>query len=591
MTISVSLSGNQLSLKILNGPDWNADLAAIKALPDRNYNGDLKTWQVPWYLAPDVVRQIPTAIITSDIQGILSEVRPLNKISELAPIIYPLEFSKPPLSYQERYIRISPTKRRTLLAMEQGTGKTFSSLERARVLGYKRLLIVCPKVVCANWRTEIRAVLGETAIIYQGTKSKREKHRAQVLSDYRAPVICTYETVGEITEMLQQTVFDHVIFDEAHLFSNPESKRFAQVVALRDRVPRAAIQCLTGTPMQHRIRDLWAILHVLEPLWAGAYQAFRDRYELPVRWMDKRIKTSAGWRLMRVPIKWKPQNLDELREKLECISFRVRREDVTSFRDSMEMVTVELTPKQRRMYDLLRKKILVELDNREISLRHVPVRLLRLLQAAEGCFNFEDTNWESGKLEYVKDVLDNTDQKVIVWSRFKPITEILGWIYKGKAVIYNGDKSDNYKQLAKWAFNGVDNEEDRAEYYRLRSRLKEEFPFEPGEAQFFFGTIDMRSSLGMNLHRDCWMQIFTSFSWMGAANAQAADRLRRIGQESEVVRTLFLVAEDTFEAQALSLIMRNFSNTVRALDGTERMSFRNIQDIIELLRDVSISIS
>lgn len=590
MTIYGSLSQSKLTLKILNGPQWEGDLAQVKALPERRWNKDIKLWEVPWYLTPEVSKLCGDRLLLEPAaEKLLGQVRPRTLLAESAPNLLPMEFSRCLKTYQERYVRLSKDRNRLLCACEMGTGKTVSALERVKALGYLRLCIVCPKAVCTNWRTEVEKVLGQEALVYQGTAPKRAGKLLEVCLGSQ-PVIATYETFGELINAFKDGIlgtFDQLIFDEAHLMSNPTSKRFKTAQEFMLQHPdNIGLQLLTGTPMQHRVRDIWALFHLLDPLGAGSFTAFKEKYEEPTRWMDKKLEVAPGkWVSKRIAIAWKPVNLHLLREELDTQMFRVRREDVTTFRDAMEPITVELTLAQRRLYDKVRSQILLELDNRDLNLRHVPVRLLRLLQAAEGAFNLDPKREDSGKLEYIKELLDSTDKKVIVWSRFKPITEILGRLYADRCVVYNGDRSDNYKDLAKWCFNGVETEKDAEHFSELRSKVKPLGGFEPGGAQFFFGTLDMRSCLGMNLHSDCYTQVFSSFSWLGAVNAQAADRLRRIGQKSEYVSTSFLISEDTFEAAALELIMSNFQNTIEAIDGKEKMSYKQIEQIVEVLRE------
>jgi hypothetical protein len=604
MTILLDKLSETLTLKILKGGNWDYDLERIKSIHNRKFNSNTKLWEVPWGQLGDIFLKFqPHEILWHNPEIELLKTAwqsSMVKIEESEPETREHQFSKTPRDYQERYVRINRRYTRLLCAMEQGVGKTFSSLERIKLLGYKRVLVICPKVVCTNWRTEMRAILGgSTSIIYQGTKSKRLKQLKQIQDAPEANVIATYETVSEIGQAIKDGIietFDQVIIDEAHLASNFETGRFKDINEITNVICRhAGVQALTGTPMQHRIRDIWGILYLLNPLYAGSRDAFLLKYEMVTRTIKKRVPLKRNgrqifdaegkpkWLDLVIPVAWKPINMDLLREYLGCIMFRVTRAVATDFLETMETVTVDLTPSQRRMYVSIRDDILVELEQRILDLKNAPVRMLRLLQAAEGLFNFEFEKQDSCKLDYIIHELDNSEEKIIVWSKFEPITRILGEKYKDCGVIYSGKQSDKKKILAKWAFNGVDSPEDHEEYEKLRKGV--DWPFEPGGAKFFFGTIDMRSSLGMNLHRECRRQIFSSFSWQGVANAQAADRLRRIGQEAEEVLTQFLVADGTFEQRALELVLSNYNNTIKALDGSEGLSYKQIDQIIELLRE------
>lgn len=602
--ITVDLAGETLRVNILKADTFQADLQTVKDIPGRKWNGEL--WEFPWYQLGDILEAFGNReiLFKSDVVKDLADRLQFSLIPwrKLGSSFEEIAFTKFPKPFQERYVRINSSRNRTLCSFDQGTGKTYTSLERAKFLGVQRLLIVCPKVVCANWKAEAREVFAKEAIIYQGTKPQRAKTAQTISSEVDRPVICTYETAYEIAGMIDGglPIFDQIIIDEAHLISNPTSKRFNETVNLVRKNKKAGIQCLTGTPMQHRIKDIWAILYILNPLVAGGYEAFTQRYMKPIRFKEvtftlrgkngKPIFDDKGKPLTKTVIKeiaWRPINLPKFEVLMDSISYRVKREDVVSFDDQVDTVTVELTDRQRRLYNRLCDEMMVELSEKRLNLRHVPVRLLRLLQAAEGLFNFEENNWESGKLEYIRHVLDNTDDKVIIWSRFKPITDILGSLYSEQSVVYNGSRTDGYKQFAKWSFNGIDHQNDLEEFQKLSKRHTKEEK-EPGWAQFFFGTIDMRSSLGMNLHQDCSRQIFSSFSWQGAANMQAADRLRRIGQKSERVRTDFLVAENTFEAKALSTVLSNFKDTMEALDGRQGISFKKVEQMLGILKDARL---
>lgn len=596
MSITLDLQDRSLLLQILRGDSWSTDLEKLKAIDGRKWSG--KFWELPWFQLRDVLETWPASQIifkTPRLQVLKDSLTEFEKPwNSLAPYLGPLATGVPLRTYQEKYVRINHGRHRLLCAWEMGVGKTLASLERAKALGVQRLLIVCPKVVKENWRSEARRVLGECQI-YHGTPAQRRK-KVPNLGDL---VITTYEMAAELATLVesgQVLQFDQIIIDEVHLIKDPTKLRFKNLEKLVRLQKNAGIQCLSGTPIQHRLRDLWAPLHLLNPLLVGGYAAFADKFTYPVKWNTVKYtpKTKSGRPALdengkplvivtRKPCAWKTKNLGELQKLLDALSYRVTREHITTFEDSVETTIVELTDRQRFMYDQIRDNILIELQDRSLSLRHVPVRLLRLLQAAEGLFNFQLDN-ESGKLEYIRHVLDNTDDKVVIWSRFRPITDILGQLYPDQAVIFNGTRSDGYKKLAKWAFNGCD-PQDLDEFERLAAK----YPtpggvYRPGSAQFFVGTIDIRSSLGMNLHSDCSRQIFSSFSWLGAANAQAADRLRRVGQKADRVRTEFLLGEDTFEFNALNTVMQNFQDMSAILDGRETLSYKQMQTIITDLR-------
>jgi hypothetical protein len=225
--------------------------------------------------------------------------------------------------------------------------------------------------------------------------------------------------------------------------------------------------------------------------------------------------------------------------------------------------------------------------------------MLRLLQIAEGAYNIDENSEESGKLEYICHDLDNTEDKVIIWSRFKPVTHILYKKYRDKAVLYNGDVPLRDRILAKYAFQGGLSENEELIWHQNRGKLpisyikkgepeyyKPKFNGHiraPGGAQFFFGTLDFRSSIGINLHNSCSRQIFPSFHFNGGVNEQAKSRLTRLGQEADKVVTQYLVSLGTIEPECLASVFKRFKQSQQIITGQFEESESLGREVIGLL--------
>ncbi len=304
--------------------------------------------------------------------------------------------------------------------------------------------------------------------------------------------------------------------DEGHLVSHEESKRYQAVQKLMLKHPSALKYAITGTPCNDKLVDLWGLINLLSPELAGPEDYWNQRYERVVKSFKKQIQVknkrtgkpvfnndgSPKTFTVEIPLIKETQNLDELAEKLKSIMFRVQMEGNVEFKDETKIITVPLTVNQKKLYTSIKEEILTELDSRFITVQVAAVKMLRLLQAAEGLFNFDSTNLESGKLDYIVDFLKNSNEKVVVWSRFQEITNLLGSLFPTESVVYNGEKSKKYKTLAKWAFNGVYDNQDLVYFNGLKEKVKD-FSFGPGEAKYFFGVIDLRSAAGIDLHKHC----------------------------------------------------------------------------------------
>ena len=103
--------------------------------------------------------------------------------------------------------------------------------------------------------------------------------------------------------------------------------------------------------------------------------------------------------------------------------FRVNEDEVRTYADNIEFITVDMNNKQQKFY----REIALEFLNRNPDEKNFLTEIIRLQQASEGLYNFLPGTRESGKLDFVDEQIDNLyeDEKIIIWSRYKPGTEIL----------------------------------------------------------------------------------------------------------------------------------------------------------------------
>lgn len=595
MTISLVLNQSQIQIQILSGPFWSQDLARIKTLSEKKWDSGSKKWLVPLSCLSEIKDkwQSYELIYETKETEFKAKSDPIS-LDLLPKILEKLDFNtlctKYPKQFQERYIRLNRTAKRTILACPTGSGKSLTSILRYKILEHKTLLIVCPKILKTNWQVTLKADFNLDSIVYWGTAKQKEKIN---ITDSNI-VITTYETIAD----LKRFDFESIIVDEAHLLANPKSNRYKSFKKYFDFMNKLdGVQLLSGTPIQHKPKDLWSLVNLIDPVLSGTYVAWCDQYEEVIKSFRKEIvlkdrignvirdsKGNPKTFTKDIPLITKTKNLHKLKEKLSTIMYRISREDALECQEEQELVYVDLTKAQERLYHSIKNEILVELENKTLTMAHAPVRMLRLLQACEGLYNFNINNLESSKLEYICHEIDHNleDDKLVVWSRFKPLTFILKELYADKVAIYNGDVSDPLKQLSIWAFNGVSNKEELETYKRLQDQYN--YPFDPGKAQVWVGVIDGRSSLGFDLHRQCNRQILASYSFLSSANYQATSRLVRLGQLKDFVSTQYLVARNTLEPDALNLIFKNFSNALNIIDGKDSIHYGQMNKLISLLK-------
>lgn len=487
------------------------------------------------------------------------------------------------------------------------THNTEASLTRAQVLSYNRILVCTIRNSIPEWVTAIQDFLGEEALIYRGSISERAEMRKSAARKAKF-IVTTYAEAHELAKRCLKGV-DHVIMDEADMLCNPETVRvskFEPIVEHTWSAPGIGVTIMTATPMGNQTFSIWNLARIIHPYLAGSKRSFQLRYEkLLYEVVKAPTRTKSGgfcYREVKRVKKSTPQNVKELRRKLSAFAYFIDTADITDFRNSTQHIDVEMTDSQTSFYKEFKENAVADLESgRRIVVTDARTKLLRLMQACEGLFNlwdkkellrvlklprkeFLEYDFESGKLDYVRKLLKKkirAGEKVIVWSRFKPIIYILYRIFRKHAVIYTGDLNDDQKKLYKWAFNGVKNEVDRVKYEELATKYN--CKFQPGEALIFLSIIHHVSSRAMNL-QSCAYQVFTSFPFGGATMVQTIGRILRVGQKADVVRTRHVLSVPTWEAECLSYVLSMCKTAKLTMQGAESLTKDQIVRLLRILR-------
>ncbi|MGA7786795.1 MAG: DEAD/DEAH box helicase [Xanthobacteraceae bacterium] len=189
---------------------------------------------------------------------------------------------------------------RALLADDMGLGKTIQAIAACELLarrkGIKRVLVVCPASLKAEWEEQIARFSERSIRLVYGP-------RAQRLAAFGDPAFFTivnYEQVvsdaNEINSLLKPDV---VVLDEAQRIKNWQTKTARRVKSLR--APHAFV--LTGTPVENRIDELYSIVQYLDPEILGPLFRFnRDFYELDDRGRPVDYKNLANLRARISPV-------------------------------------------------------------------------------------------------------------------------------------------------------------------------------------------------------------------------------------------------------------------------------------------------
>ena len=408
-----------------------------------------------------------------------------------------------------------------ILADDMGLGKTLQTLahlQHERDLGRldKPVLVVAPTSLLGNWRREAaRFVPDLSTLIWHGTDRRAQTDR---LSETDI-VITSYALITRDIALLGDIGFGCLVLDEAQAIKNPGAK-VAQAVKSLD-IPRRL--CLTGTPLENHLGELWSQFDFLMPGFLGTRKHFNRYYRGP-------IETHGSL-----------ERQARLIELIRPFLLRRRKEQVAKELPPKTMIVREVTleREQARLYESIRvsmeHRVRALLAERGLARSHIEMldALLKLRQTCchPALVKLDSARGvvESAKTELVMSMLEeliDEGKKILLFSQF---TEMLGLLEKELA-----------KRDIPWVkLTG-----------RTRKRDEVIDSFQHGDVPLFLISLKAGGT-GLNLtaadtviHYDPW--------WNPAVENQASDRAHRIGQDKPVF-IYKLVASNTVEEKIMAM--------------------------------------
>ena len=171
-----------------------------------------------------------------------------------------------------------------ILADDMGLGKTVQAIatfvsERADAVGeIGSTLVVSPMSITQQWGRELtRFAPGLRVHLHHGPA--RLTGESFLEAAYSSDVVVTsYDVATRDVELLSLVTWHRLLLDEAQDAKNPRTKRHR---ALR-RIPRQRTLALTGTPIENRLGELWAIMDLVNPGLLGSREAFERTLARPI---------------------------------------------------------------------------------------------------------------------------------------------------------------------------------------------------------------------------------------------------------------------------------------------------------------------
>ncbi|WP_437904751.1 DEAD/DEAH box helicase [Sorangium sp. So ce327] len=244
---------------------------------------------------------------------------------------------------------------RALLADDMGLGKTLQAIAACELLRRRgearRVLIVTAASLKHQWAQEIARWTGERAAVLGGSPAQR----TGALALEAAYTVLSYELTWRELSRLQALAADVLVLDEAQRAKNFRTKTAATLRA----IPSRFLFVLTGTPVENRLDDLYALLQLVDPALLGPLWRFNADFHR----QDERGRI-VGYR-----------NLGELRRRVAPVALRRERAEVL----------LDLPPllEQTRYTPLTREQRELEADYRAQAARLIAIAERRALRKEE----------------------------------------------------------------------------------------------------------------------------------------------------------------------------------------------------------------
>jgi len=432
-----------------------------------------------------------------------------------------------------------------LLADEMGLGKTLQvlSLLAARPLADRPNLIVCPASVVPVWREEVAKFFPQLTVDVLKTGHDFTQRTDPVIW------IASYTQLRKHRSLLERVAFGYAVLDEGQFIKNPDAKITQTCFAVRS-THRVV---LTGTPLENRQLDLWSIFRFLLPGLLGSRTSFEAALNAD------RDRTLTRLRAQLAPF----------------ILRRTKKEVATELPPKLEMDLIcPLTDVQRAEYARICSEGLERLgDDVGAAMREKSFGFLALLtRLRQTCCDPDMLPWlkapltDSGKINLLLEKLTEivgSGHKVVIFSQF---VMLLDRVREALA--------KHFPDLARFELTGMTLD---------RQKPVQGFQTAQGAAAMLVSL--KAAGTGITLHAADYVFLLDPW-WNPAVEAQAVDRVHRIGQTNTVF-VYRMVTAGTIEEriQALKASKKDlFDKLIGGLGGDFDLSqhFTSLRSLVTL---------
>ncbi|OED35487.1 hypothetical protein AB833_30165 [Chromatiales bacterium (ex Bugula neritina AB1)] len=408
-----------------------------------------------------------------------------------------------------------------ILADDMGLGKTVQAL--ATVLVEKNSgrssgpsLVVAPTSLMGNWRRETEKFAPELNVLVLHGMERVEYF--EKLGQYDL-LLTTYALLSRDLEVHQSIDYHYLILDEAQAIKNPSTKQAKAVCEVNAKHKL----CLTGTPVENHLGEVWSQFRFLMPGFFGDQKHFNKTFRHPIE------KTSQTLPAIALTKRLKPfilrRSKDAVASELPAKTEIVHR--------------VPLYPEQAVLYEGIRasmeSRVRRALSESGLGQSHITV-LDALLRMRQTCLDPRLVKMsqarsvtQSAKLDSLMEMLPNfveEGRRVLLFSQFTEMLALIEEEVKAAGISYT-------------KLTGKTKKRDEA--------VDE---FQSGDVSVFLISLKAGGT-GLNLTQADTVILYDPW-WNPAVENQAIDRAHRIGQDKPVF-VYRMITENTVEEKIVEL--------------------------------------
>ena len=320
-----------------------------------------------------------------------------------------------PFDHQKKTAAFLTMHPRAFCFNEQGTGKTASAIWAADFLmkqgKIKRALVICPlSIMDSAWRDDFFTFAPHRSVDVAYGESKKRKEIIRQGADF---VVINYDGVEIVYDEIAKGGFDLVIIDEATHYKNAQSKRWKILNKLM--TDDTWLWMMTGTPAAQSPLDAYGLAKLINPLSVPRFfGSFRDMVMTKASqfsWVMKPSASALVFNALQPAIRF---------TKEECLDLP----DMTYVKRQ-----VELTRQQKKYYDMLKKRMVMEINGDEVSAVNAAVIMNKLLQISAGAVYTDEGDTLEFDIKHrykvLREVIDESSQKVLIFVPFKHTIDVL----------------------------------------------------------------------------------------------------------------------------------------------------------------------